>query len=113
MGESQRAMDAMLQRGVKADVMDFFGNTAHHYNAFFAGDPEISRILAKYKADVNRTSVISKLPARAVCRISRIAALLGSEQELLLYFMESEGSIALHLACLFGHHDLVKVLLEA
>uniref|UniRef100_A0A803WFP4 Serine/threonine-protein kinase TNNI3K n=1 Tax=Ficedula albicollis TaxID=59894 RepID=A0A803WFP4_FICAL len=111
----QQAVDILLQHGAFVNVQDAVFFTPLHIAAY-CGHEQVARLLLKFGADVNASGEVGDRPlhlaaAKGFLNITKLLMEEGSKAD--VNAQDNEDHVPLHFCSRFGHHDIVRFLLQS
>uniref|UniRef100_A0A8D0GPR0 TNNI3 interacting kinase n=1 Tax=Sphenodon punctatus TaxID=8508 RepID=A0A8D0GPR0_SPHPU len=108
------AVDILLQHGAFVNVQDAVFFTPLHIAAYY-GHEQATRLLLKFGADINVSGEVGDRPlhlasAKGFLNIAKLLMEEGSKAD--VNAQDNEDHVPLHFCSRFGHHEIVKFLLQ-
>uniref|UniRef100_A0A8C9A747 TNNI3 interacting kinase n=1 Tax=Prolemur simus TaxID=1328070 RepID=A0A8C9A747_PROSS len=108
------AADVLLQHGANVNIQDAVFFTPLHIAAYY-GHEQVTRLLLKFGADVNVSGEVGDRPlhlasAKGFFNIAKLLMEEGNKAD--VNAQDNEDHVPLHFCSRFGHHDIVKYLLQ-
>eukprot|EP00928_Gymnodinium_smaydae_P095619 TRINITY_DN8258_c0_g4_i1.p1 TRINITY_DN8258_c0_g4~~TRINITY_DN8258_c0_g4_i1.p1 ORF type:complete len:619 (-),score=110.23 TRINITY_DN8258_c0_g4_i1:24-1880(-) len=111
--EKREVFELLLKPGNVANSQDIFGSSLLHYASLFSANNDCTRLLIKYRADVNAQAAGRGFIGPSVTKLSTWLFACGVERESTRYFSTVRGATPLHIACMYGDAATAEILLDA